>query len=123
MRRTLAFTWLQTLVWLLALALPLQAQARVSMLGCAAAPTPPAHHQMADTAQLHHHAGGDEQQQHHAAHQCSACAVCCIGAALPSQAPALARPAGGAPLAEAPEPASLGVVTALLERPPRPLLA
>ena|SRR6218665_1978348 len=130
MRAPRILRWLQALVWLLALALPLQTQARVSMLGCgpvheAPAPQP---HQMMDGADhhVHHHqqAEPSEPQTHaKASHQCSACAACCIGAALPSAALQLEGPTGHGVRLAAPEPASLDVVTALLERPPRPFLA
>lgn len=123
----LTLAWLRTLVWLLALALPLQAQARASMLECGAAAVHQQHQQlMTEPGHEHHHAHDDGQQKEQAgkaAHQCGACAACCIGVALPSAPLALGSPLGQSVHLSTPEPASLGVVTALFERPPRPLLA
>jgi len=120
--RLLKLSWLRTLVWLLALALPLQVQAQVGMLGCGQA-THQQHQQM-------QHDDASAEHQHHEAgkaaspHQCSACAACCVGAALqPGAAHAPGGPAGHAVLQGATEPASLDVVAATPKRPPRAAIA
>ncbi|MEJ6006330.1 hypothetical protein WG899_12270 [Paucibacter sp. AS339] len=147
-----SLAWLRTLVWIIALALPLQAQARMAMLGCGAASNlvsssahglgalPHAEHDhQAMLAQQDGHALGrghhqvhqtqdkaqaetpslDETATHHA---CSACATCCLGMALPCATLNLVPSFGAAVFSASPEPASLAVVTATLERPPRALL-
>jgi hypothetical protein len=134
-----SLAWLRTLVWVLVLALPLQAQARIAMLGCSTSSSltasqgqAQAHDHQAMLAQMSHAAAAtadsaaplDETTDHvdPAKHSCSACAVCCLGAALPCGAWHLALPTEPSVFAASPEPASLAVVTATLERPPRALL-
>jgi hypothetical protein len=82
------------LLWMLALALPLQGMAAAANTHCsgehhaAAARTVMAHETAAEHAaqplQHMHAAGGaeGETQAHSAAHSCSACASCCAGFAL-----------------------------------------
>ena len=136
------FTWLRVLIWMLAFALPLQvqAQAQASMPGCGPAQDQPSrmHHHRATQLQapllqtrhqpasdaatgdhLLHHAEDSASGHQHAPHQCSACAACCIGLALPSAALRLTALAGHDVQLSAPEPASLNVARTLLERPPR----
>ena len=82
--------WRFAIAWLLLLALPLQGLAAATMLNCGAGHGAPALHNEAQSA-AHHDA---HQHQHHhttghglnqlAKFKCSACAVCCIGAALPA---------------------------------------
>jgi hypothetical protein len=136
----LPLTWLRTLIWVLCLALPLQAAAVAAMSGCgpiasdlasrmptsaspgdASAHEHQVHtgHQMASaaaTADDAHgpHSGADQDHQ-----QCSACAACFVGAALPSAAVALAAPAGHAVQHGVGEWASLCGTPDRLERPPR----
>ncbi|MCX2861449.1 hypothetical protein OOZ63_06310 [Paucibacter sp. PLA-PC-4] len=128
MRRLLPLHWLRALIWGLALALPLQAMAATLMLGCGDhggrhATESSTHH----PTQQHEH-GADIEHVHHTedmptGHQCSACAACCLGAALPTAMPVVANPAGhGVHIARA-EAARLSIIMAGLERPPRPVLA
>jgi hypothetical protein len=126
----------QALMWLLLLALPVQGLAAATMLHCGAGhqrgasslagKAGSAHRHAASGA--HHHAAAavvtaavahDAAQPDLTKSKCSACAACCIGAALPatalvfeSFAPALA------PLAFVSEPA-IGFVTDGPDRPPR----
>jgi hypothetical protein len=124
----LPLRWLRALIWTLALALPLQAMAVVSMLGCGPSqPVQEPHH--ADAVHEHHLHGatGDGHEQEAsspATHQCSsACAACFVGAALPSAVLAVGGSRGAGVLMPAPTVASLDVVAPGLERPPRPVLA
>jgi len=127
-------------IWLLALALPLQALAAATMMHCGAHPSPhahasatqPAHHAHDASSHgpvhAHGHDGGATADHHHPAsdgansllHKCSACASCCIGLALPSADVAAPGPlkATGADL---PPPATPAVafVTGGPDRPPR----
>lgn len=110
--------WLRTLtVWLLALALPVQAIAVAGMAHCG--PSHQRMHVVQADAQAHSHAGhekaagGGEHHHHHdaaatattvhdlaqadnitdlGAYKCSACASCCAGFALPSAMPKLVAP-------------------------------
>lgn len=83
------------MMWLLLLALPLQGLAAATMLHCG-----PSHHRMmaiaeprdakhheTDTPGAHHeHAQSTPQIDKLMKFKCSACAVCCVGAAIPSAA-------------------------------------
>lgn len=128
MRRLLPLHWLRALIWALALALPLQAMAATWMLSCGDHGGQPSTQTSAhQPAQPHEH-GADVGHVHHtedmpAGHQCSACAACCVGAALPSAMPVLAGPAGHGVQIAPPEAARLSITMAGLERPPRPVLA
>lgn len=131
--------WLRALIWVLCLALPLQAAAVVGMAGCGPLSLPQqgsseaagaAHHehsnhaaagasvQSHEQAQQPHddHAPGDKAQ---AQRQCSACAACFVGAALPCAAVLLPAPAGHAVQHGVPAWASLSCCGARLDRPPR----
>ncbi|MGN6316510.1 hypothetical protein [Trinickia sp.] len=121
------------IVVLLALSLPVQSFAAISMICVAshaqAGETPLAHaeqtmsehhHDMhgttlaADDHRTHRHSGG------HHAHSCSMCAACCFGTALPA-VPVVVISAG-ARRATPSIPPSAGVVSFLtdgIERPPR----
>ena len=122
------------LVVLLALSLPVQSFAAVSMI-CASsevaddeASTSPHHHQpgaadghavVADSNdhEGHHHNGG------HHVHACPTCASCCVGAALPV-APTVSASADLIHFS-VPLPPNAGVVlflTSGIERPPRSIL-
>jgi len=121
------------LVVLLALSLPVQSFAAVSMI-CATsgavddeATADPLHHSEStdghavvasdDDRQSHHHNGG------HHVHACLTCASCCVGAALPV-APAISALADSIQFF-APLPPDAGVVLFLtdgIERPPRSIL-
>ena len=124
---TARMRWLMT--WILLLALPVQGFAAANMVNCAAA-----HHQMAQGPQSdhrHHHSAlagaAGEQHGKHADHQigklakfkCSACASCCIGAALqPAPLAALSPAPVMAPDAFVPA-SRIGFVTDGPDRPPR----
>ncbi len=120
------------LVWIMTMALPVQAVAATVMLLCAQQPAaqvqsahlhgaPAASHDATGHASpAHHHAGqpasdlGADTQ-----HQCSACANCGAGAAFPT---ATVRVAADEPEREAAAPLTLrepSVVLSGLERPPR----
>jgi hypothetical protein len=131
------------LIWLLLPAIPLQGIAAGMQISCG-----PMHHasDRASLAPQHDGGGGDEHQHHHhgmsqhddgtqhddsagkgkmqRADTCSACAACCVGAAvIPStlQIP-LASSAVGARIAE-PSSSFTGHIPAGLERPPRFILS
>ncbi len=123
------------LVWILALALPMQALAAATMLHCSHQAAPQA------AAAVHEHAG------HHGAaaadagvvqgasvqhttdaadggkHQCSACAACVAGAALPSAVSVTPPTDAAGAMLSAPATRECSVVLAGLERPPRTPLA
>ena len=114
------------LAWLLMFSLPLQGYAAATMLNCgpnhhqmwaAAATATVSHHDSGEARHEHHHAhttaddpapdasvdvSGDDASVHHlnklSKFKCSACAACCVGAALPTSSleflsfpPAIAR--------------------------------
>lgn len=120
--------WLRMfMVWMLALALPMQGMAAAAMRYCGGAePQPAAHHaaaevsvHAADHRQHHHPAGPGADHAHAAGHACSACAACCVALALPPAmpVPVAVDPAPTAVTAlVAPSPSFL---TAGPERPPR----
>lgn len=130
MRRLLPLNWLRALIWALALALPLQAMAATLMLGCgdhggrqstnSSAYQPTQQHEHGSGLEHAHHSGDAPAQ---ADHQCSACAACCVGAALPSAMPILPDSAGHGVHIAQPEAARPSITMAGLERPPRPVLA
>jgi hypothetical protein len=128
------------LLWLMAVALPLQGFAAAGAQHCV-----PMHERM-QVKEAHHLGHGDH---HHAAavdadadaqaevldqpvpestaktgaFKCSACAACCVALGLPASAPALpGQPVGGLQL-WAPEAAMAAFLTDGLERPPRSVLA
>jgi hypothetical protein len=125
------------LVWLIALALPVQALASATMLHCGpghqrvhaaqmgSAPDVAAHH---DHAQ-HQAASG---QQHDAGktaaladlgkYKCSACAACGSGCALPSHMPVIEAPEFGATVFLAVVPAVEAFAVGGPDRPPRSVL-
>jgi hypothetical protein len=133
-----------SLIWLLALALPIQGLAAATMVNCAIGHE---HHGATPSAAapiaiaLHAHGAGVAHQahehgaavsDHHAAdnsgapilHKCSACAACCIGLALPSadsSAPAL--PLAAAVALPAPMAQAVVFLTGGPDRPPRTLSA
>lgn len=125
------------LIWLIALALPVQALASATMLHCG-----PSHQRLhaaqlgtAPSASLHHdHAqhlaasaprNGGEQSAALAdlgKYKCSACAACGSGCALPSHAPVITAPEFGATLFVAVVLAVEAFAVDGPDRPPRPLL-
>ena len=133
------------LLFLLAIALPLQGMAAATMISCGPGQHDHAHvhavshdHHAFDSAG-HGHANADDAGSHqtHVAHshdgkgdpakgplhKCSACASCCVGAAVPSQALAFETVKLSdrfAPLVARGVPA---YVSEGLERPPRAFLA
>ncbi|MBA4342164.1 MAG: hypothetical protein C0423_08435 [Methylibium sp.] len=128
--------WLRTLIWVLCLALPLQAAAVAGMSGCGSMSIgwsggaadsgelqpAPHHHEASQTASadapLHDgHAMHDAADLDHK--QCSACAACFVGAALPSATLALASAAGHPVQYSGTEWVNLSCSPSRLERPPR----
>ena len=126
------------LMFLLAIALPLQGVAAATMIACGSGPHDHAHaaahdHHAIDSAG---HADASLHEMHvahshdpksdlagSALHKCSACASCCVGAAVPSQAIAfdsVKLTDRFAPLVARSVPA---YVSEGLERPPRAFLA
>jgi hypothetical protein len=126
------------LVWLIALALPVQALASATMLHCgpshqrmhaerlgAAAPEMSAHHdhaqhQAASTPEPD--AGQAKSLADLGKYKCSACAACGSGCALPSHMPAIATPEFGATVFVAVVPAVEAFAVDSPDRPPRRLL-
>ena len=136
------------LTWLLLLALPLQGFAAATMINCG-----PNHHRMmgaamADTPEVqrhgvggqHHHemsvaAGhhegasndGDAPSVHHLdklmKFKCSACAVCCMGAVLPTTALSFASLPQAMTMAMFVSTPHVDFLSGGLDRPPRLLLA
>lgn len=114
------------LVWLMLLAIPFQGIASAAMLACAHDAPPktvqtaaPPCHEMADSA----HDGAHDSDTDHD-ERCSACAACCMGAAMTPPAPLAAAPQS---IPARAAPAATGRIAAvdlaLPERPPRPRLA
>ncbi|HUG24125.1 hypothetical protein [Piscinibacter sp.] len=139
------------LLWLVAMALPLQGAAAATMLHCA-----PAHHRDAMSAAHDHHHGAAYQRHDHAHHgplstgehtahdtqtaeddaatsahgpdalnkvSCSACAACSSGIALPATPVLLSPPALVHGASPAPSFDAAVFLTDGPERPPRTLLA
>lgn len=106
-------------MWLVALALPVQSIAAVTMLHC-----DHAHHAAQMDAGAHHH---DHAAHKHATAEktgCSACAACCLGAGIVAPRVVLPAPlALVAVLHAADEPTWAGPILAVPKRPPRPRLA
>ena len=122
------------LAWILVLALPLQTLAAATMLHCAAGSAPQAAEAMPEhagqSAAAHGQATDDHAGMHHDggtaaedAHQCSACAACVAGAALPSSFVPGTPPVPASEPSTAPLLREASVVLAPLERPPRVVLA
>ena len=136
----------RTLMWLLAMALPLQGLAAATMMSCGAGQDGRAHshvashshhhgelvavlaHSHAEEASLDQHADLDQSQAgttglgNVATHKCSACASCCTSAAVSSQAilfDAVKLTDFFAPPVARP---LVAYVTEGLERPPRSFL-
>ncbi|KAB2869295.1 MAG: hypothetical protein F9K36_16950 [Burkholderiaceae bacterium] len=139
MRRTL---W-PFMIWLLALALPMQGIAAATSAHWAAARSDAAHMQAPDpeAAVSHRHAHATAgtavaQAAHSLApdhaccdddaaaslHTCSACAACFVGLGLPSTALALPQPPFAEAAPAAPSAHHAAFVTSGPERPPRPPL-
>lgn len=130
-----------SLTWLLLLALPLQGFAAATMINCG-----PNHHRMmvaamADTpkAQQHHHEMGVATDHHEGASndgdapsvhhldklmkfKCSACAACCMGAALPTAALSIASLPPAMTTAAFVSTPHADFLSDGLDRPPRLLL-
>lgn len=131
------------LIWLLALALPVQALAAAGMQHCgashermraaAAAPTHAhAHDEAVGDAHEHHHTAvpavaAEEDQAGPGAgpagFSCSACAACCIALALPAAGVRSAAPPPDGYASALPGVAVPPYVTGGLDRPPRSPLA
>jgi hypothetical protein len=131
MRRAIAVL----IVWLLAVALPVQGLAAATMLHCApqrshttssSAPAGHEHHGAAH-AQQHHDASAHDHgstSDHHASvktplQKCSACATCCIGVALPSSAQSVPEPLAAAGARPEPVLVHAAFLTSGPDRPPR----
>lgn len=123
--------WRSLLVWLMALALPVQGLAAAGSLHGAPLPDrvhlqaraidaevghAQAHHRAADTAADTAAAAHDHGDR---GHTCSACAACCPAIGLPSRAVDLPSAPIGGFAAEMAQPAGTSFVPAGLERPPR----
>lgn len=117
--------WRSLLVWLMALALPMQGLAAAASLHC-----PPAHDRLhvqdaqaltsaADVAHMDAHHGAATHDHGGNDHTCSACAACCPAIGLPGRAVDLPSAPIGGFAADAAQPASTSFVPAGLERPPR----
>lgn len=136
------------MLWLLALAIPVQGLAAAAMIHCGSsdqrlqdvqdvqAHHSHAHHDATDRslaaagAAEHPHAPADASAAHHtsaglAQHQCGACGACCLCsiAAMPGFALSVPAPASAVHWQVAPMRARPGFVTDLPERPPRPVRA
>ena len=131
------------LLWLLALALPVQGWAAATQLACA-----PAMHQAMQTVDVmphDMHASGHHAMEagmdhityamtvdshdhsgnsiHHADGKCSVCAACSVGMVmLPSFSGWTSLPAGSSPVGIAPASAFLGHVPDGIKRPPKVVL-
>lgn len=137
------------MLWLLALALPLQGFAAVTQLSCvpqiqhviaateAVENSAHSHHQMSvDSVEHAHHqvnvqvdeavtpAHEQNDQTHaHANAKCSACAVCCIGVAmLPGLPDLLVFPLVSTPVVSSPSSPFFGFIPDGIKRPPKPSL-
>jgi hypothetical protein len=127
------------LVWLLALAVPLQGLAAATMLHCAplrgdAAPQAAHNHDHhVSSAALPHASASKDHDAHHASashhghdgddtspvHTCSACATCNVGIGLPSTPTPLAEPTAATALLPALASVHAAFLTSAPERPPR----
>ena len=133
-----------TVMWLLAVALPLQSLSAATMLSCGGGQhdhglsqvlghshTPSVGHTHAHVADAGQHASSDADHSHPdkstfgkgGAHKCSICASCCTSAVVPTQASVFdpIKPTYSFALLVAPP--LTAVVTEGLERPPRLFLA
>lgn len=126
------------LMFLLAIALPLQGMAAVTMIACGSSPHDHTHavahdhhaldsagHADASSHEMHaaHSHGGKADLGGGTLHKCSACASCCVGVAAPSQSitfDTVKLTDRFAPLVARSVPA---YVSEGLERPPREFLA
>jgi hypothetical protein len=134
--------WRCLLVWLTVLAMPIQGIAAAGMLHCGPGlPGVPQHHAQAaphehhaDDAGAHAHHHGTAQQEADAPdapdtfsgqadHHCSACAACCLGAALPASVMQLPVADVSCAPELAPAVALVSFIAAGPERPPRHPLA
>jgi hypothetical protein len=133
-------TWRTVLMWLLVLALPVQAQAAQRMMFCLPAPQQAMVSHEHATGEpprtMEHHAGHAQDSHDHASHdtstnpatdtthsKCSACASCCGAMAMVS-APLIFSASPPAPAyLTTHQPSYSGHTPDRLDRPPRPLLA
>ena len=131
------------LVWLMALALPLQGVAAVGMQACGpmhehAGPVAAAAHEAGHRHAAAHSVHDDVHGHAHTAavelppadaelpaagHQCGACAACCPAVALPSEVAFTAAPGGRADVIASVPARLASFVPPGLERPPRAILA
>lgn len=108
-------------MWLIALALPVQGLAAATMLSCGGGD-----HQQVASHDHHDHAmehGGEQAAPNHDHAKCSACADCCIAGALPAAVMTLDPLERTTERAAAWRAAPASFVTGGPERPPRHLLA
>ncbi|RQP22760.1 hypothetical protein [Piscinibacter terrae] len=107
------------ILWLIAVALPVQGVAAATMLHCKAAESP------AHEGHGHHHgAMGASHAAHSHQHDngkstCSVCAACCCAAALPALPIVLAAPEQAASPLAVPHLPAAAFLTSGPERPPR----
>lgn len=132
--------WRLLLVWLMALALPVQGLATAGSLHCsppparvhmqaqampAAAAQGSAHAHLRTHAQTpahaagHHGSPGAAHEHGHGGHTCSACAACCPAIGQPGRAVDLPSAPLGGFAADTVQAASPSFVPSGLERPPR----
>ena len=131
------------IMWLLLLALPVQGWAMATMLHCGSghqamvqAPGPMHQHQAADDLPTFHDHGhhamvtdtsddlghSAHTSDGHAVSKCSACASCCLGAALPISSPTVGSAAQRDPPPTAVGTPAFAFFTSGPDRPPRPSL-
>jgi len=132
------FRFRTALMWLLLLALPLQGYAAATMLNCGAshdrtvamdgslATLPEAlgahHHFRQGDLDDHPRAAGHHHEDGKANAKCSACAACCVGAALPATALVFADAVSEHAPARLFSIGPIGFLTDGPDRPPRSLL-
>jgi len=119
-------------MWLMALAVPVQGFAAASMFGCKTG-----HHgaivqqSHAGAMHAHHHAGAAGHGDHdkssatgkHAKASCSACASCCMSAALPATPAVFEATQAPDSFVLSALPVAVSFISDGLERPPRSVLA
>ena len=119
-------------MWLMALAVPVQGFAAASMFGCKSAHHGAAVQQsQAGAMHAHHHAGaashgdGDKSAAtgKHSKGSCSACASCCMSAALPATPVRFEATRAPDSFALSELPVAVSFISDGLERPPRSVLA
>lgn len=126
------------MMWLLAVALPLQGSVAAALRACGPGHDPlamaaiaiaehdhAAHHHDDTAASAHDHDADAATQDLHksAPHKCSACAACCVTAALPASTLRFEAAIDAAAPPRTFVPTAVAFLTDGPERPPRSLLA